>query len=200
LGFDFSDIISVLALVTAGVLGLLTYLYTRKTFMASHHPQLLIDLREFIQSGRGDVLYSLKNLSTSASISEIKVSISIAQPNGWRRLWRKRRFLYYKRDWGDISLRPLEREQDASDRVLEDFIAENLPTVLKQEEVLLPDGEKSTYYRVMQSSSLDMLFTVRYRPGISGAEINKLSGAYKLTPLYNEDQEKTFTRFEVQKF
>jgi hypothetical protein len=184
--------------IAAIVLGLLNYLYTRRAFRASHYPPLLIDLRAYRESGRGHLSYTLKNLSTSVSATGIKVHISIAQPSEGRRLWWKRWLLYHTRDWREVSLRPLERDQDMSNHVLEDFIAENLPSVLKQEEVILPDGEKSTFYRVMQSSPLDMLFTVTYRPGISGAKTNKIFRAYKLIPLYHEDTEKKFESFEVQ--
>ena len=90
---DSSDYISILALITAIVMGLINYFYTKKTYEASNYPLLKIwdittESGAYSSEFRGHRLdCCLQNSSKEHAIVDLQISYFIAQPGRIRKEW-----------------------------------------------------------------------------------------------------------------
>lgn len=188
---NFSDYISLAALIVSIAAGIGNYLYTRKAFEASTYPSLQAWLVKRGGSDGGTYFaVGLTNLSSSISIADVKILIAVANPlRGWR-LWQKKWLVYHEDAGPDMA--PLTSSDDVSNTQtrfsIEYFLAKHLPSLMNKTEVQWPSGTKSDYYRLFKSQPLSLLLTVTYRPGVTGGGFRKVSKMYLLTPHFNSTE------------
>lgn len=187
----YSDFISTLALVVSVCVGIANYWYTRRNFAFSHYVPLQVSLKLKPNGFTCTTSLSvyLKNLSSSISITDIRISIYVAHPNARRRLWRKQR-LNYCTDYYVPNLGPQEEKdvvpKSGSSRSsyylsIEGVLVSELSGVLQK--------ERSSYdqmvnnYRIFQDVSLPLSLRVKYQPALLRARPRKVSQSYELRLL-----------------
>jgi hypothetical protein len=183
-----SDLISIGALGVAVLIGVANFIYTRRTFEASTYPSLKVSLHTSLeeihfpfrpkgspQSFKTCLYVALTNLSTSVSIAETQSSIKVANPfRGWR-FWQK--WLIYSSRKGQI-IEPTLRDRINFDGSIEEWLAENLPSLIRKVE----PQKQYYYYSPSKLLPLELLLEVRYWPGVSSAGFRDVTKFYKLMP------------------
>jgi hypothetical protein len=164
-------------------------------FEASTYPSLAISLEPHLNTigstehfkplltfGVYRLSVNLKNLSSNTSIAETKYSIQAADVSrGWR-LWQKKWLLYDSGEGRIIG--PLSKDTIESRGSIEGFLLANMPGLIRKIEMQQRDEARRTtsYYSPIGSYSLRLLLTVKYKPGVTGANFRKVSKSYRLLP------------------
>ena len=188
LQFTTSDYISILALIVAILLGIANYIYTRRTFHASTYPLLnvTLDIRleEINPVGRPRNLpqffvtrlsVTLTNLSSNLSVQKAQIQIKVSQPSGGWRFWRKW-LLYGSRETPSIG--PTSNHTVTFDGSIEKWLDGNLSGIVEKTD--LPGGYY--YYSLHNPCPVELLISVKYWPGVSGAKFRDISVSYRLKP------------------
>ena len=197
-----SVIANLLILLATVLVGLLNYLYTKRTHRASTYPavQGRLEVRPR-DMGKRRLVFYLRNLSTSVNVSNVMCSFHIALPARKPNL-RPRRWLLYD-SWDKDLIAPSNEESFCSDQLIEHFLCQNMPSFLRERGRHTPThgrpADKDSYV-ILRPNRLDLRVTVRYQPGILGASPVKLSNAYYLVarPENDENHSDTLSWWELE--
>jgi len=195
-----SNFLAALALIVAIAGYILNFLYTKRTFEKSYRPFLRLDVCVECESLkpvlRSDVYLRVQNLSDRVSISNIALSLDVAQPSRGLRFWlpRWRRLADYESSRSILPLGEFTRGMFTGyPRGLEGSLIESVSGVLQEEQGDRSTGPKSSthyhYYRVSHQGPLRLKISVIYRPGTYKARSYRFREYCELQPLFESADE-----------
>jgi hypothetical protein len=185
-----SEIISILAFIFSVIIGILNFLYTKKTFVASIYPQIQYELcirlheEPTLQELEGEYEFylNLTNLSNNVTITDIHASISIKRLYKNFKIWQS---YWLPFTYGQSHLvAPGSHTHIDTDGKIESLLLQKMPNIIKLIEVPHWRGEKRTltYYSPLDSRPLKLRLTVRFTPGVTGAKYCYEKKEYDLIP------------------
>jgi hypothetical protein len=224
-----SELLSLFALFTSVVLGLLNYLYTRRTFRARNFPSLLCELHpsmvQFANEQQEPTAikqthfrFELQNLSSDIAISQIEMTARVKPYS--RTNFIKRGRMYCSKKTGVLMPAQVLHDMYSPCVSIETFIEDNFAEILQKEQIGESDkpvnalvaggtarlGDKELFhYLVLREQLFWISLTVLYQPGILGSPLCRERKLYSLKPIYISPNDETPILFswafeEIHKF
>ncbi len=184
-----ADIISLLALIVAVLTGLVNYLYTKRTFEVSSFPAIQAWFAEnWLNVGDPRIVPKIvvKNLSSTTPVTNVEISLYIANPLKKRRFWKRKWIMYRAKsriETIDVIEPSSERRGMLNSQYFTDFVSNHYPNIIIKNERW--DLMK---FRLFSSQPLEVLLRVEYIPGVANASLRKISRYYQFVPRSGSDK------------